>query len=53
MKLAEGLMLRSDIQKKLASLRERISRNAVVQEGNKPHEDPQKLMKEAFSTMGL
>ena len=40
MKLAEALLLRGDMQKKLASLRERIGQNAVVQEGEQPHEDP-------------
>lgn len=48
MKLAEALLLRGDIQKKLASLRERIGRNGVVQEGDTPHEDPNVLLKEAF-----
>ena len=33
MKIAEALLLRADMQKKLASLRERIGRNAVVQDG--------------------
>ena len=47
-KLAEALLLRGDIQKKLASLRERIGRNGVVQEGDTPHEDPNNLLKEAF-----
>ena len=47
MKLAEALLLRSDLKKKLASLRERIANNAVVQQGEKPHEDPNKLLKEA------
>ncbi len=47
MKLAEALLLRGDMQKKLAQLRERITRNAVVQEGEKPAEDPNKLLKEA------
>ncbi len=47
MKLAEALLLRGDVQKKLASLRERIVRNGLVQEGNKPHEDPKELLKEA------
>ncbi|MBB6428628.1 DIP1984 family protein [Algisphaera agarilytica] len=37
MKLAEALMLRSDQEKKIASLRERIAANAVVQEGETPH----------------
>lgn len=52
MKLAEALMLRSDIQKKLASLRERIGQNAVVQDGDQPHEDPAKLLDEAVSVLG-
>ncbi len=44
MKLAEALLLRADIQKKVASLRDRITRYAVVQEGDTPAEDPQKLL---------
>jgi hypothetical protein len=52
MKLAEALLLRADTQKKLASLRERIARNAVVQEGETAHEDPGKLMKEAVGVLG-
>jgi len=51
MKLAEALMLRTDHQKKLASLRERIADNAIVQEGETPHEDPAKLMKEAMGVL--
>jgi hypothetical protein len=51
MKLAEALLLRADLQKKIASLRERIVANAVVQEGDKPHEDPTTLMKEAFGVI--
>lgn len=47
MKLAEALLFRADLLKKLASLRERIGRNAIVQEGEKPHEDPVVLMEEA------
>ncbi len=52
MTLAEALVLRADIQKKLESLRERIARNAVVQDGNKPHEDPEELLLEAFGVLG-
>jgi len=52
MKLAEALMLRADMQKKIASLRERIGRNALVQEGDSPHEDPSSLIKESFAIMG-
>lgn len=51
MKLAEALLLRADLQKKLAALRGRISANAVVQQGDKPHEDPEKLIKEALGVL--
>jgi hypothetical protein len=51
-KIAEALLLRADMQKKLASLRERIAQNAVVQEGDHPHEDPSKLMEEAIAVLG-
>lgn len=51
MKLAEALVLRADTQKKLESLRQRIGKNAIVQEGNKPHEDPSQLMKEGFGVL--
>jgi len=47
MKLAEALLLRGDLQKKLTSLRERIVRNGLVQGGNAPHEDPNVLLLEA------
>jgi hypothetical protein len=46
MKLAEALLLRADQQKKQAALRSRIDANAAVQQGDKPHEDPMKLMEE-------
>jgi hypothetical protein len=51
MKLAEALMLRSDLQKKVASLKERIVANAVVQQGDDPHEPPAQLLKEAFGVL--
>jgi len=51
MKLAEALLLRADMKKKLASLRERMVANAVVQQGEKPHEDPGKLIKEAVGVL--
>lgn len=52
MKLAEALLLRADLQKKLESLRERIAKNTVVQEGEKPSEDPNDLLNQvtAIST---
>ncbi len=51
MKLAEALLLRSDLQKKLESLKVRIVVNAVVQEGDAPHEPPDGLIKEAFDVL--
>ena len=51
MKLAEALLLRADVQKKIASLRERIVANAVVQEGDTPHEDPNQLLLEAYGAL--
>ena len=52
MKLAEALLLRSDLQKKIASLRDRVVANAVVQQGDKPHEKPADLLKQAVGAMG-
>ncbi|WP_425618837.1 DIP1984 family protein [Anatilimnocola sp. NA78] len=51
MKIAEALLLRADMQKKLASLRERIGQYAVVQEGSEPHEDPAKLLDESMGVL--
>lgn len=48
MKLAEALLLRSDLQTKLASLQQRINNNVMVQEGDQPSEDPTVLLAEAF-----
>jgi hypothetical protein len=52
MKLAEALLLRADLQKKSASLRERIVANAVVQEGEAPQEAPEELLHEVFGVLG-
>lgn len=52
MKIAEALLLRADLQKKLASLRERVGKNAVVQQGEAPHEDPAALIAEAQGVIG-
>lgn len=46
MKLAEALNLRADLQKRIASLKERLVKNAKVQEGDTPSEDPNILLKE-------
>lgn len=51
MKLAEALLLRADIQKKLASLRERIVANALTQEGSTPSQDPNAMLLEAAGTI--
>ena len=47
MKLAEALVLRADLQKRVESLRARIVKNTVVQQGDKPAEDPKLLLKQA------
>ena len=49
MKLAEALILRSDLQNRLELLRERLRANALVQEGEKPAEDPAALLEELSS----
>lgn len=51
MKLAEALLLRADLKKKLASLRERIGRNAMLQEGEVPQEKVEDLLAQATSAL--
>lgn len=46
MKLAEALAQRSECQTRLDELKKRIVRNARVQEGEQPGEDPQVLLDE-------
>ena len=46
MKLAESLQERADLNRKIEQLRYRIQNNVLVQEGEKPPEDPDKLIKE-------
>lgn len=46
MKLAEALILRTDYQKRLEQLSQRLLRNAKVQEGDKPAEEPVVLLEE-------
>lgn len=46
MKLAEALVLRADIKKRLEQLRARLNASALVQEGEAPPEDPQALLAE-------
>ena len=47
MKLAEALIKRSDVQKRIKQLKHRLTNNATVQEGLAPVEDPQALLTEA------
>jgi|26BtaG_2_1085354.scaffolds.fasta_scaffold12565_4 hypothetical protein len=47
MKLAEALLIRSDMQKKFAQLKARIKNNVKVQEGDTPSEDPNELLLQA------
>ena len=46
MKLAEALIGRADKNKRIELVRQRLLRNAKVQEGEKPAEDPTSLMEE-------
>ncbi len=47
MKLAEALILREDMQRKLTNINSRIAENVKVLEGDEPSEVPNKLIKEA------
>jgi hypothetical protein len=46
MKLAEALILRADLLKRIEQLKGRLTRNAKVQEGDRPAEPPEALMAE-------
>ena len=46
MKLAEALLERKSLKEKIESLRARLGENVMVQEGDKPSEDPRLLMSE-------
>ena len=52
MKLAEALILRADLQNRLEQLRERLTMNALVQEGEEPAEKPADLLAELDSMSG-
>jgi hypothetical protein len=52
MKLAEALLLRADVQKKLASLQARAQKYAVIQEGERPAEDPQAILRQIEAVAG-
>lgn len=51
MKLAEALQERADLNKKIEQLKSRLEANATVQEGEKPAEDPNELLKELNSSI--
>ncbi len=52
MKLAEALILRAGQKKRIEQLRQRLLRNAKVQESQQPAEDPNALMRELENTAG-
>ena len=49
MKIAEALILRADIQKRIAQLKTRLNNNAKVQENEEPTENPELLLIELDS----
>ena len=51
MKLAEALQERADLKIRIQNLRQRLLSNALVQEGEKPSEDPAELLKELQETL--
>ncbi len=51
MKLAEALVIRSDLQHKLDDLNGRLNNNASVQDGEQPAEDPKVLLAQLDSTL--
>lgn len=50
MKLAEALQERADLNRRIEQLRYRLSNNVLVQEGEKPLEDPAALLGELESS---
>ena len=46
MKLAEALIERADLQRRLEQLKQRLRQNAQYQEGEQPAEDPNSLLNE-------
>jgi len=52
LKLAEALLERKRIKEEIAALRERAERDSRVQEGDRPAEDPEKLMNKILELVG-
>ena len=50
MKLAEALQERADLNRRIEQLRYRLSNNVLVQEGEKPLDDPAALLEELESS---
>ncbi len=50
MKLAEALILRADLQKRIEQIKNRLKNNILVQEGEQPSEEPESLVKEFINT---
>lgn len=48
MKLAEALNARKELLNKMSSLSQKLSDNAIYQEGSQPVEDPQYLMQQLY-----
>lgn len=46
MKLAEALQERADLNRRMEQLKSRLTMNALVQEGEKPAEEPEQLLQE-------
>lgn len=46
MKLAEALVQRADIKKRLTEIQNRLAQNARVQDGEQPHENPEAILRE-------
>lgn len=49
LKLAEALLLRADLQKRIEQIKSRLKNNIMVQEGEAPSEEPEDLLKEFLS----
>jgi hypothetical protein len=52
MKLAEALVQRADLQKRIEQLRRRLKLSALVQEGEQPPESPAELLSELERLLG-
>ena len=52
MKLAEALILRSDLQKRFEQFKYRLNNNSKIQEGEQPSEQPADLLKEMDQLLG-